>query len=53
MWDVFSDQEAADLLLDKYKENNNMPFENAAQFLVNSSIARGSADNVTAIIIFL
>ena len=52
VWDVFSDQEAADLLMEEYKAKGG-PFENAAELLVLKSIERGSADNVTAIVVFL
>lgn len=51
VWDVLSDQEAADLLLKDFKEKG--PYEGAAELLVRTSIERGSADNVTAIVVFL
>ena len=51
VWDVMSDQEAGDLILDKYKELGQ--FEDAAKLLVQTAIERGSADNVTALVIFL
>jgi len=51
VWDVMSDQEAGDLILDKYKEIGQ--FEDAAKLLVHTAIERGSADNVTALVIFL
>ncbi|KAJ1413062.1 phosphatase 2C-like domain-containing protein [Ochromonadaceae sp. CCMP2298] len=51
VWDVFSDQEAADLLLEQYQRAG--PFPDAAEILVQAAIDKGSADNVTAIVIFL
>lgn len=50
MWDVISDQEAVDLIMERYV--NEGPFENASEYLVETVIERGSTDNVTAIIIF-
>jgi serine/threonine protein phosphatase PrpC len=52
VWDVFSDQEACDFLMEKYKEKGG-PFDDAAKLLVDESIERGSADNITVIVIFL
>ena len=69
VWDVLSDQEAADLLLKQYLVDG--PFEGAAKVLVRSrflfayvfihnllqqvdeAIERGSSDNVSAIVAFL
>ena len=51
VWDVFTDQEAADLLMERYLKEG--PFSDASQYLVNMSIERGSADNVTAVVVFL
>lgn len=51
VWDVMSDQEAGDLILEKYKEIGQ--FEDAAKLLVQTAIEKGSADNVTALVIFL
>lgn len=51
VWDVLSDQQAADLLLQRYKEVG--PYSEAAELLVNTAIEKGSTDNVTAIVIFL
>jgi serine/threonine protein phosphatase PrpC len=51
VWDVMSDQEAGDLILDKYNEIGQ--FEDAAKLLVQTAIEKGSADNVTALVIFL
>ena len=53
VWDVFSDQEAADMLLVEYANNGHKPFDHAAEILVHAAIERGSADNITAIVIFL
>ncbi len=53
LWDVFSDQEAADMLLEEYRRQGNKPFEDAAEMLVETAIDRGSADNITAIVVFL
>ena len=52
VWDVFSDQEAAEMLVLKYVENGNKPFD-ASGMLVQAAIDRGSADNITAIVVFL
>ena len=38
VWDVYSDQEAADFLMEKYIANDKQPFENAAKILVGLSI---------------
>jgi protein phosphatase PTC1 len=51
VWDVLSDQEAADLIMSRYVEEG--PFVDASQYLVMTAIERGSADNVTAIVVFL
>jgi len=53
VWDVFTDQEAADYIMEAYIERGSQPFEEAAKMLVDESIKRGSADNITAIVIFL
>jgi len=53
VWDVFSDQEAADLLMEEFKAQGNKPFDDAAEILVQAAIDRGSADNITAIVVFL
>mmetsp|Transcript_17341 Transcript_17341/g.29318 ORF Transcript_17341/g.29318 Transcript_17341/m.29318 type:complete len:342 (+) Transcript_17341:23-1048(+) len=51
VWDVFEDQDAADLLLKRYLKEG--PFPDAAEMLVQAAIDKGSADNVTAIVVFL
>lgn len=51
VWDVLTDQEAANLILVPFKESG--PFDGAANLLVQTAIDRGSADNVTALVIFL
>jgi serine/threonine protein phosphatase PrpC len=51
VWDVFSDQAAVDLILERYLVEG--PFEGAAQLLVEHAIDRGSSDNITAIVAFL
>jgi serine/threonine protein phosphatase PrpC len=53
VWDVFSDQEAAGLLMQKYLAGGCQPFEDAANILVQAAIDKGSADNVTVIVVFL
>jgi serine/threonine protein phosphatase PrpC len=45
VWDVFSDQEAVDLLMEKYKENGCKPFEDAAALLV--SISKNVSTGIT------
>jgi protein phosphatase PTC1 len=52
VWDVMTDQEAVDFILEATKQHGG-PFEGAAQMLVLTAIERGSADNITAIVIFL
>jgi serine/threonine protein phosphatase PrpC len=52
VWDVFSDQEAAEMLVMKYAQNGNKPFD-ASGMLVQAAMDRGSADNITAIVVFL
>lgn len=52
VWDVFSDQEAAELILKRYRREGG-PFEGAANLLVKAAIDKGSADNITAIVVFL
>eukprot|EP00595_Chromulina_sp_UTEXLB2642_P003537 CAMPEP_0196765438 /NCGR_PEP_ID=MMETSP1095-20130614/8835_1 /TAXON_ID=96789 ORGANISM="Chromulina nebulosa, Strain UTEXLB2642" /NCGR_SAMPLE_ID=MMETSP1095 /ASSEMBLY_ACC=CAM_ASM_000446 /LENGTH=260 /DNA_ID=CAMNT_0042123469 /DNA_START=77 /DNA_END=859 /DNA_ORIENTATION=- len=50
VWDVLTDQEAADLILEKYLIDG--PFEDAAELLVKTALNKGSTDNITAIVIF-
>lgn len=52
VWDVLSDQEAGDLILERFKAEGG-PFNGASQLLVDTAIQKGSADNITAIVIFL
>ena len=52
VWDVMSDQEAADMLVQRWREKGG-PDADAAQFLVKTAIKRGSADNITAIVVYL
>jgi len=51
VWDVLTDQQAVDLILDKYLLSG--PFEAAAHLLVHTALEKGSADNVTAVVVFL
>ena len=53
VWDVFSDQEACELILNEMQRRGNKPFTHASEMLVTAAIERGSADNVTAIVTFL
>ena len=53
VWDVMSDQEAADMMMTRWKEKGCCHDEGAAEFLVKTAIKRGSADNITAIIVYL
>lgn len=46
LWDVFSNQDACDLVLASARSS-------AAELLVTEAISRGSTDNVTAVIITL
>jgi serine/threonine protein phosphatase PrpC len=52
VWDVMSDQELSDLLMKRFKEKGG-PDEDAAKYIVRTAIKRGSADNITAIIVYL
>ena len=52
VWDVLTDQEAGNIIMDEYRRIGE-PYEDAAQLLVSRAIERGSADNVTAIVVFL
>jgi serine/threonine protein phosphatase PrpC len=51
VWDVMSDQEAVDLVLERYKEIG--PYPECADLIVKTAIAKGCGDNVTAIVVFL
>lgn len=53
VWDVYSDQEAVDLILRLYRANGCRPVENAAEVLVQGSLERGSTDNITVVVVFL
>jgi serine/threonine protein phosphatase PrpC len=54
VWDVFTDQEAVDFLLDEFSRAPDRAFTeaDAARLLVLASIERGSADNITAIVVY-
>lgn len=51
LWDVISDQEAIELVLEETKEKG--PHEGIAEFLVETAIERGTTDNVSAIVVYL
>ena len=53
VWDVMSDQEAADMMMTRMKEKGGKPDDGAAEYLVKTAIKRGSADNITAIVVYL
>lgn len=62
VWDVMSDQEAVDMVLEHCGVSNEneaesskhdvTPSETAAEILVDEAIERGTGDNVTAIVVF-
>ena len=52
VWDVLTDQEAGELILEHYFQIGK-PFQDAGKLLVQEAIQRGSGDNVTAIVTFL
>lgn len=52
VWDVMSDQETTDMLMKRYQDKGG-PDEDAAKFIVRTAIKRGSADNITAIVVYL
>ncbi len=51
VWDVMTDQDAVDLVMEKYKELG--PFPECADIIVKTAIEKGCGDNVTAIVVFL
>lgn len=51
VWDVMTDQEAVDLLLEQYAATG--PTADAANLLVQTALEKGSADNITAVVVFL
>lgn len=51
VWDVFSDDEAVALI--KEGVGSKFPEKDAAKALTDAALARGSTDNITAVIIFL
>lgn len=51
VWDVLTDEEAVDIILQRYLITG--PFQEAASLLVYTALERGSADNITAIVIFI
>ncbi|CAE7657497.1 PTC1, partial [Symbiodinium microadriaticum] len=52
VWDVMSDQEAVDLLMESFVAKGG-PFDGAAELLVSEAIDRGTSDNVSAVVVFL
>lgn len=56
VWDVFTDQEAVEFLLGEFAKaegaSRAVTEKEAAKLLVTASIERGSADNITAIVIY-
>lgn len=52
VWDVLTDQETTDLLMKRYVEKGG-PDEDAAKFIVKTAIKKGSADNITAVVVYL
>lgn len=52
VWDVLTDQEAGDIVMEEYEKLGG-PYEDAGRLLVNRAIERGSADNVSAVVVFL
>ena len=52
VWDVMSDQETADLLMNRFQEKGG-PDEDVAKYIVKTAIKKGSADNITAIVVYL
>lgn len=52
VWDVLTDQETTDLLMKRYVEKGG-PDEDAAKYIVKTAIKKGSADNITAVVVYL
>ena len=52
VWDVMTDQETADLLINRFQEKGG-PDEDVAKYIVKTAIKKGSADNITAIVVYL
>ncbi len=54
VWDVLEDQEAVDLIREHVGAGGNpAKIKTAAQVLVDASLAKGSSDNITALVVFL
>ena len=53
VWDVMEDQEAVDLVREHVGNGDHARIKTAGQALVDVSIARGSSDNVSALVVFL
>lgn len=51
VWDVMSDQEAVDMLMEEFVSKGG-PFDNAAEMLVETAVDRGTSDNVSAVVVF-
>ena len=55
IWDVLEDQEAVDMVRE-HLTSNPPPLskvKTAAQVLIDAALAKGSSDNVTALVVFL
>lgn len=54
VWDVFTDQEAVTFLLEQFSKATDRAVteQEAAKLLVLAAIERGSADNITAIVVY-
>ena len=52
VWDVLTDQETTDLLMKRYADKGG-PDEDAAKYIVKTAIKKGSADNITAVVVYL
>lgn len=53
VWDVLSDQEAVDMIIEKVKANGEQPVPEAAELLVQTALDRGSGDNISVVVVFL